>query len=628
MLYRTPSASLLVVLIVLLAAACTKASDQNEQQVNQWYLHVNKMRYTQGDSMLFYAALMEAKTGSLTKEYQAMPLIAKGMHYSRKSKFDSALFYFKEAVQMLGSSTADSLVGKAYNGIGNVYKNTGNYPAAIAHLQQALQYFTRAGYTEGVAGVHSNLGQTYQLKEDLANSKTHLRMAMATLHNNRFSNAYLNALHTLANVYAQNGEIDSALWADNEGLSLVAATGSSLFLSPFFDNKAKCFAEKGLYDSASLYFTRSFAIDSASGNRKLMSDAYLNRGRLAIKQQQWGTAKDLLDKSIAVATAANYRLGRQEGLKELALLSTKQNDYTRAYQYQEAYVALKDSLLNERTESEIAALRTQFETTEKEQQIALQQAELRQQRLYIGGIVVLAVAVLLLIYSYTKRKQLQKQQAFDAAMHQQQEQATIRILTAEERERQRIASDLHDGIGQTMTAAWLNLQAIAARQYHNGEDALLIKKTTALVGDSCVELRQISHNMMPNVLNRKGLVNALRDFTSQTDHNTLSVSFQADDETLSLDSTTSIILYRVVQECINNVLKHSGATELDISVSKDAGELTITIEDNGVGINLQQLQSDGIGIQNIRSRIAYLKGSVEWNNTGNGTVVAIYIPLA
>ena len=217
-----------------------------------------------------------------------------------------------------------------------------------------------------------------------------------------------------------------------------------------------------------------------------------------------------------------------------------------------------------------------------------------------------------------------------AELAKQQEAATIAILTAEEKERKRIASDLHDGVGQLMTAAWLNLQAVSD-QNRGGDEAFsnLLGKTMLLVNESMKEVRAVSHNMMPNALLKKGLVNAIKEFIHQLDAAIISINLQADGLQQTFASHTETILYRVIQESVNNVIKHAGASRLDISILHDATGIDILIEDNGKGFNVQEaLQKDnGLGLQNIVSRIHYLQGTVDWDSSpGNGTVVSIHIP--
>ena len=180
-----------------------------------------------------------------------------------------------------------------------------------------------------------------------------------------------------------------------------------------------------------------------------------------------------------------------------------------------------------------------------------------------------------------------------------------------------------------MMAAWMNLQAYEQQLDKNSPNHSNLGKAIDLVGESCREVRAVSHSMMPNALLKKGLVNAIRDFVQQIDQQILSINLHTEGLEMHLEPHAETVLYRVIQESVNNVIKHAKASQLDISIHHNPNEGTdVLIEDNGQGFELDKaLQKDGIGLQNISNRIQYLGGSVDWDTSpGNGTVVSIHIP--
>ena len=203
-------------------------------------------------------------------------------------------------------------------------------------------------------------------------------------------------------------------------------------------------------------------------------------------------------------------------------------------------------------------------------------------------------------------------------------------MEAEEKERQRIAKDLHDGVGQMMSAAKLNLSAIENELPFKDDmqkEALL--RIIKLVDDSCKEVRAVSHNMMPNALLKAGLSSAVREFINQIDQKVLKVNLHSEGLNERLDSNTETVLYRVIQECVNNVIKHAGATQLDISLIRDTDGISATVEDNGKGFDTtDSSKNSGLGLKNIQARVEYLKGTVDFDSSpGKGTLVAIHVPL-
>ena len=212
----------------------------------------------------------------------------------------------------------------------------------------------------------------------------------------------------------------------------------------------------------------------------------------------------------------------------------------------------------------------------------------------------------------------------------QQEMATKAVIEAEENERKRIAGDLHDGVGQMMSAARMNLSALShSIGFTNDEQRKNYDRVVSLIDESCNEVRIVSHNMMPNALIKSGLVPAVKEFIDRIDKNIIQINLYSEGFNKKTDSNIETVLYRVIQESVNNVIKHAKATELDISMIKEINSISITIEDNGKGFEINRRKNfDGIGLKNIQSRVEYLKGSVEWDSAPEkGTLVAIYIPV-
>ena len=222
-------------------------------------------------------------------------------------------------------------------------------------------------------------------------------------------------------------------------------------------------------------------------------------------------------------------------------------------------------------------------------------------------------------------------------MMKQQELATKAVIEAEENERQRIAKDLHDGVGQMMSAAKMNLSAFESEiHFNNNEQKRSFEKIIQLVDEGCKEVRHVSHNMMPNALLKNNLADAIQDFVDKLpartgtngDNKTMKVHLYTEGLDERLDANVEIVLYRVIQECVNNVIKHAGATTLDISLIRDKEGISATIEDNGSGFDTADDEKfEGIGLKNITTRIEYLKGKVDFDSApGRGTVVALHVP--
>jgi len=283
-------------------------------------------------------------------------------------------------------------------------------------------------------------------------------------------------------------------------------------------------------------------------------------------------------------------------------------------------------------------LLVKYEAEKKEQQISALNKENTIQKLSIAGrnktigiIVALFAVASIFGWSFYSRNKLKQKAALQRQMMEQQDVLTQAVLEAEEKERRRIAGDLHDGVGQLFSAVKMNLSGLIHRvNIQRDEDRFLAEKTMALVDESCKEVRAISHQMMPNMLLRSGIASDVKSFIEKIDSESLKITVEASGFKDSIESNVETVLYRVIQEAVNNVIKHSKASHLAIILNRDAEAIYVDISDDGVGFNTALLADfEGIGLKNISTRVEYLKGTVKFiSSPGMGTTVKIWVPVA
>jgi len=586
--------------------------------------------FTPPDSILLAAQYMGSSATTSNYKDKAVADIFMGLYYGRISAYHQSRIAYNNALSQLKNSTDSLLLGKIYTGLGNASKNLSEYPEALNLFSRALDYYTADSLA--TAGLHAYIAQVFQLQNDLDQATIHLQYALSMSGSNTNNVPYLLTLHTLANVYGMSHKIDSALALDETGIAIARKIKTLSLESTFLDNKANCFMYSNRPDSARYYFMKSLAIDSASGNKKQVADTWLNLGVLEHMQHNDAKAAQFLLQGIEMANSIGYRNGAMTGWKQLSEMHEKQKNYEAALKAKSYYYSIKDSVLNLKKETATAEWKALYETEKKEEEIRMQSMQLRQKNISIWFVSSSSLLLLGVVYFANRRNKERKEKIYRETLFARDQESAMKILIAEENERKRIAADLHDGVGQSLTAAWLNLQAVhPLLDKLEPEEASLIRTTTQLVGESCAEIRQVSHSMMPNVLFQKGLLPALKEMINGLREHQPLVSLSVNEYEVPLDKTTELILYRIIQECVNNVIRHAKASELYISINVEEDSLSVMIEDNGIGFDYEQVNNqEGIGLQNIRSRVQYLRGSVEWNQVNDdksGTVVAIYIPL-
>jgi len=310
-----------------------------------------------------------------------------------------------------------------------------------------------------------------------------------------------------------------------------------------------------------------------------------------------------------------------------------------AVKYYKAFTSLTEKLFSDEMAASFSRLQTKHEIGIREQQKALLMKEnelirARENRIRIIAVALVVVLALsaLLFYLLRNRQRLLQKRQMDAERMQQQELRTKAVLEAEENERVRIARELHDGIGQQLSAAKLNISGIAASvDLTNDRQKLMMDNALSLLDDAVGEVRNVSHTMLGNGLLKSGLAGAVRDFINKITH---SGSFKIDLEMVGmqdrLEPTLEMVLFRVLQELVGNIIKHAKASQVSIQIVRHETELVMLIEDNGIGFDTNQLSDfNGIGLKNIQSRLAFAGGLAHFDSfPGKGTTVTIEVPLA
>jgi len=201
----------------------------------------------------------------------------------------------------------------------------------------------------------------------------------------------------------------------------------------------------------------------------------------------------------------------------------------------------------------------------------------------------------------------------------QVEQRILRnTIETEERERQRFSEDLHDGLGPLLSTAKIYLELISARMERPAEQQEFIRLTDDLLHESIKSTREIANNLAPNLLNDFGLIEALRVYVDKINKmNTISVDLKIDEDFPDLPKQISVALYRIISELLNNTLKHSSATTIEIELLKTHNQLEIKYFDNGIGCDIQKILSSptkGLGLSNIMSRVKSINGQCNFSS--------------
>jgi two-component system, NarL family, sensor kinase len=554
-----------------------------------------------------------------------------GIIYFDQENFDKALEYYNKAFEIRRKQNDTRGMGALYNKMGIIFQKQGNFDKALDNQQQALSLFEQINFETGISYSLNNIGIVHQNMGNYDQALQYQEKSIIIKQKLGDNYGLAGSCINVGNIYLakKNFPKTEAYYAKGEEIS--RKIGDKEYLANALNNFSSYFIKTDQLSKALPYVIESFSIRQSMKDYKGQVSCMANMGDIFTKQKQYDSAEIILTKAMAIADSSiACRPEIPKLYKQLAGLYEAKGDLGKALKMQQKYSEQNDSLYTDDLKATFAELQTKYETAKKEQTIQQQQFEITKKNFWIIAVLGLLFLGVLLAFSYYKRNKLKQDKKLQTEIIRQQDMATKAIIEAEEKERKRIAGDLHDGVGQMMSAAKMNLSGFESRlHFDNEKDKKAFDNIIALVDESCKEVRSVSHNMMPNALLKSSLSNAIKEFISRIDNSVLKVNLYTEGLNERLDSDVETVLYRVIQECVNNVIKHSGANILDIALIKDADGIAATIDDNGRGFDAAEKEKfGGIGLKNIITRIKYLKGTVDFDSApGKGTLVAIHVPL-
>lgn len=575
-----------------------------------------------------------AKTKSDSRKVKIITEL--GMIYTRDGKFEKAIENFNKALVLVKTRGNSAIEASLYNEIGNVEADLGNNSSAFNEYNKALKVTPDTALA--LKGkIYKNIGALYLSWKNLDKALENYDIALKYAQRAGDKKTIADCFNNKGTVYEQQLKYPEAIKVYNKALNFYKAEKINERISITYNNLAIVSKETKQLDKAANYYKEAVKYAELAKNTWITAAIANNLGNLLSEMGDTKLSETYLNKSLTLSKEINAKELIFEVLSNLSTNEKRKGDYKAAYNYNIKAVTAKDEFINEENTKEVSRLQEKYESVNKEKKIAVLSKENTDQKLAISrrnttiitivATFIIASILSLLLYN---RYILKQEAKLQAEIMRQQEIAVKGIIEAEEKERNRIAGDLHDGLGQLFSAIKMNLSGLEGQlDFRNEQSQANYGKTMLLVDESCREIRSISHQMVPGIILRAGLVSAIRNFITKIDEHHLKISLEVEGLKTRLESNTETVLFRIIQETVNNVIKHAGASQLDIQIVNDQDGLSVMIEDNGRGFDLRKVnESEGMGLKNMETRVRYLKGSVDIDSAeGRGTLVNIWIPL-
>lgn len=546
-----------------------------------------------------------------------------------QGKLDSSLYWNLKGIDEAKKLNDDVHLAKAYFNTGTSYNHMSDYQSAVENYQKGLELFEKTDNTFFMAQANDILQALYTSMKQYDKAKEYGKKAVAAFRNLNEPKLLACALTNSGVTYGSSNQKDSSLVYHLEAETIARSINDEVLLATVELNIADVYLWKKQYEESKRNYES--VLKNARKNNLPESEATALRG-LSYYYMYIGDYENSLqsaNEALAVSEKNKLRDEKAFGLEQLATLALISRDIDKALIYEARAKELRDSLLNEQILTHTINTEKRFELDKKNIRLKLQEEAINRKNLLIGlligGLASLLFITILGYRNYIHRKKLQQQRIAELETEKQL-LATQSLLKGQEDERSRMAKDLHDGLGGMLSGVKLQLGAMKGNLILTEENGILFNNALHKLDESISEMRRVAHNMMPEALIKLGLQQALQDYCdSISASRTLTVNTGFYGLEQRMDAATEVTVYRIVQELVNNAVKHAAASSALVQVMRQDQSLNITVEDNGRGFDATHWKDmHTAGLQNILSRVHYLGGRMDIQSQhGKGTSVYV-----
>ncbi len=577
-----------------------------------------------------------------------------------------AIIHFEKALEYRLKLGDDKLIGQSYNNIGNYYRSRGNYVLALENYLRALESLSKIGESKELIKIYNNLSIVYRESGSFAKAMESLGKCMDLARKDSDQKAIANShlsygtyyqstgqfklaessfrdalvvfnklknhrgraksYHNLGNSLVRLNEIDSALHYFFQALAIKEAKGYLSDVPKTCNNIGVVLMEKGSNERALPYFKKSLEVNKEIGNEDGLLECYLNFGELFLREEQYDSSMAYCQKVLTISEKSGRSLKSLEALFRLSVSAKYLFGPDSSLHFLNSYVVLADSVKERFGEAVGLQFEMQQETAKRElrdqeyeQQIQLNEEQNKRLRMLWISLGLLIIVSLVSLWAISLRK---KKIILEKDQKEKELWAMNEVLQAQELERQRIATDLHDSTG----VSFFSIKGKFKQSLPTDLQAFQV--ACEAVDELAEEIREIAYDLFSKVLKKFGLVKAIEELVAAIEKSTkIEVDFVVQKLPPRLEESLESTIYKVVKELVSNVIRHSGASQLSIQLLRNNGNLNLLVEDNGQGFEMSNIV-EGIGLKSIRSRIVTLKGTLNIDTgRGSGTSFIIDIPL-
>lgn len=577
-----------------------------------------------------------------------------GLFYEEKEEFLNAIDAFLYSSEWYENKGDLEATAKVFSNLAELYKNLEAYSSSLKYYLKSLELREKINDSLGLARVYRDLGILSQHRknyEEMLQYSLRSKQIFEKLHRNKY---VFRVNINIAVAYEYLNQDEKAKKTYLETLQLIPVYKIK-DASDLYHNFAGFYKKINQLDSALYYYQKAQEKFKEKNDYKRLSINYHNLGNLYLSLNDSDRALANFNKSLELQkTSQNFSL-LEKTYRLISVVYKERNDHQTAYAYKDSSVNIKNKVfesIKKADEYELAyeKEKRKVAVAEKEEEI-LKSKNGKKNTIIIVLFILLFVAIVLFLALMREKRLKQekklaqlafKQQKIEAQLAKEQQEkkleemlkeqerkAITTMISGQEEERERIAKDLHDRLGSMLSVVKIHYKSVESDlEKIKNETRSQYEKANELLDEACEAVRKIAHNMVSGTLTKFGLIPALKELKQKVEETKmLQIELLAHGLDNRLDNTTEIQLYRIIQELLNNILKHANATEVTIQLLKRETDLNIMVSDNGVGFDVTNKEYEGMGLKSIKARVAEMNGQVLIDSSkGNGATITIEIP--
>lgn len=547
---------------------------------------------------------------------------------------DKRYKYFRNAIKVVSSN----------------YVTSADYKKASEKLFSLAEIVTQVGDTVSLITIKINTATLFLRIKDYKEGEHYLNEAKDLALKIHDKHRLALILTNLGSLYTETNHLAKADSLFKQALSIRLTIGPNSSIAGLYENIGIIAKKQGDPETAIQYYNVSLKLREKGKYYNVIANSYANLGRAYLDLKKYRQSEEHLLKGLEYSYNYNSKEARLAILKTLSELYSTTQRHKKAYETLIQFKALDDSLHSLSTEKVIKELQEKYEAKEKDLQIldfekqqhidALNIEKKAVLNNFLFAIIAFTIITAILIFVvidrkrknekllFQKNQELAQQKMLDLVKEQEMNSINS-FISGQERERSRIASELHDRLGSLLSTVKLHFSAMEEDIEKNDEIKESYQYAISLLDQSVGEVRSVSHNLAKEILTEFGLVGAIENLQQAINSaGSIEMIFHNSGFDEHLTYEVEIEIYRIIQELVTNCIKHANANELVVQFVVTDDNLNVTVEDNGKGFNPEKVSKNGLGLTNVTERANKINARFSVDSSpGRGATFMMDIPL-